>query len=52
MNTLILILASFGATLLPATLPVIYYLTIDKYTRDWILRGNESREWIDEKGNK
>lgn len=52
MDTLILILAAFGATLLPATLLVIYYFTSDKYTRDWILRTNDSREWIDEKGNK
>lgn len=53
MDTLILILAAFGATLLPATLLVIYYLTSDKHTRDWILRSNDSREWIDdERGAK
>ena len=52
MDTLIIILAAFGATLLPATLLVIFYLTSDKHTSDWILRSNDSREWIDEKGNK
>lgn len=53
MDTFIKILAALGATLLPATLLVIYYLTSDKFTRNWILRGNDSREWIeDERGAK
>lgn len=53
MDTFIKILAALVATLLPATLLVIYYLTSDRYTRNWILRGNDSREWIDdERGAK
>lgn len=48
MDTFIMIMAAFGATLLPATLIVVCAVTSDNYQREWIRRNYGDREWIDD----
>lgn len=43
-----MIMAAFGATLLPATLIVVCAVTSDNYQREWIRRKYGDRTWIDD----